>query len=260
MQDGNYIKIFRSMLDWEWYEDINTKVLFLHMLLMANWKDGNFRGHFIPRGSLPSSVSKLSKQTKLSDQEVKTAIKHLKKSGEITSKSTNKFTIYTINNYNLYQSANKQSNKEETNKEQTIVQQSTTIEEGKKERKEEGKNIKKRSTKVLPEKYSESEPLNNAILAFIAHRKSIKAPISEHALDLTLKRLDKIAESEQEKIDILNQSIMNGWKGIFELKEKTKSQREDKPPKQERKQNQFNGFPQREYDEAFYTDLERKLL
>lgn len=222
MQDGNYIKIFRSMLDWEWYEDINTKVLFLHMLLMANWKDGNFRGYMIPRGSFPSSVPKLSEQTKLSEQEVKTAIKHLKKTNELTSKATNKFTVYTINNYNLYQSTNQQDNKQATNEEQTIVQQSTTIEEGKKERKEEGKKTKKRSTKVLPERYSESEPLNNAIVAFIAHRKSMKAPISEHALDLTLKKLDKIAESEQEKIEILNQSIMNGWKGIFERKEKTK--------------------------------------
>lgn len=38
--DG-HIKLFRKFLDWGWYQDINTKVLFIHMLLKANWKDGN---------------------------------------------------------------------------------------------------------------------------------------------------------------------------------------------------------------------------
>ncbi|MSS64576.1 hypothetical protein [Velocimicrobium porci] len=79
---------------------------------------------------------------------------------------------------------------------------------------------KKRSTKVLPEKFCESEPLNNAILAFLAHRKSMKAPMTEHAIELMLKKLNKMTEVEEEKIEILNQSIMNNWKGIFELKEK----------------------------------------
>lgn len=257
MQDGNYIKIFRSMLEWEWYDDINTKVLFLHMLLMANWKDGNFRGTTVPRGSFVSSIKKMSEETKLTEQEVKTAIKHLKKTKEITSKSTNKFTVFTVNNYNQYQSINQQNNKQVTNEQQTNNKLLTTIEEGKKERKEEGKKTKKRSTKVLPEKYSESEPLNQAILAFITHRKSIKAPTTEHAIDLILKKLDKMAESEQEKIDILNQSIMNGWKGIFDLKENTKPQREDKPPKQGTK---FNNFPDRNYSKEDLNSFEQQIL
>ena len=41
--DGNYIKLSRGLLDWEWYTDINTTRLFIHMLLKANWKDGNFK-------------------------------------------------------------------------------------------------------------------------------------------------------------------------------------------------------------------------
>lgn len=127
-----------------------------------------------------------------------------------------KATAYKL----ITMSESKQESNQESKQErkQTSNQASNTLN---KQKQKLNKTIK-RSTKVLPEKYSESEPLNNAIVAFIAHRKSIKAPISEHAIDLTLKKLDKIAESEQEKIEILNQSIMNGWKGIFELKEKTK--------------------------------------
>ena len=49
--DG-HIKLYRKFLDWEWYQDINTKVLFIHMLMKANWKDGKFMGTTIPRGSI----------------------------------------------------------------------------------------------------------------------------------------------------------------------------------------------------------------
>ena len=63
--DGNYIKLSRGLLDWEWYTDINTTRLFIHMLLKANWKDGNFKGTTIPRGSFVSSIGKLSGETGL---------------------------------------------------------------------------------------------------------------------------------------------------------------------------------------------------
>ena len=48
--DTEYIKLFRKMLNWEWYTDVNTKVLFLHCLLKANWKDGSWHGHKYKRG------------------------------------------------------------------------------------------------------------------------------------------------------------------------------------------------------------------
>lgn len=34
-----YITIHRKIVDWEWYKDIPTRVLFEHLLLTANWKD-----------------------------------------------------------------------------------------------------------------------------------------------------------------------------------------------------------------------------
>ena len=49
--DGGFIKIDRGILDWEWYSDINTTRLFIHLILKANWKDGRFQGQEIKRGS-----------------------------------------------------------------------------------------------------------------------------------------------------------------------------------------------------------------
>ena len=69
-----YIKIDRKILNWEWYGNINTKVVFLHMLLKANWQDGKFEGEERPRGSFVSSYTKLAKETNMTVKEVRTAI------------------------------------------------------------------------------------------------------------------------------------------------------------------------------------------
>ena len=90
-------------MDWPWYLDINTKVLFIHMLLKANWKDGRFRDITVPRGSFVSSIAKLAEETGLTNDEVRTAISHLIHTKEITKRSTNKYTVFTVINYALYQ-------------------------------------------------------------------------------------------------------------------------------------------------------------
>ena len=126
---GNFIKIDRKILKWEWWSDINTFRLFFYMLVSAYWKDGNYKGVEIKRGSFPSSISELSRETNLSTMEIRTALKHLQSTGEVTtnqqatnkqdntnltsnltSKKTNKFTVFTVVNYDLYQSDNKQDN------------------------------------------------------------------------------------------------------------------------------------------------------
>lgn len=63
-----------------------------------------------------------------------------------------------------------------------------------------------------------SENLSNTLLDFMEFRAKTKSSLTERALELMLKKLNSLANNEQEKIDILNQSIMNGWKGVFPLK------------------------------------------
>lgn len=99
-----WIKLHRQILDWEWYDDINVKVLFLHLLLTANYEDKKWQGTTIKRGQLVTSRQHLAEQTGLSEQQVRTAINKLKSTNNITTKSTNKYTTVTIENYELYQS------------------------------------------------------------------------------------------------------------------------------------------------------------
>lgn len=142
MSDG-FIKLYRSMLKWEWYQNETTKVVFLHLLLNANWEDSRFQGYEVPKGSLVTGYKAIAKQLGLSVQSVRTAIKHLKSTGEITTKVTSKFSIVTIVNWERYQgyeeSINTQSNKQ-TNKQLTSNQQATnTIKEIKNIRNKEDK-------------------------------------------------------------------------------------------------------------------------
>ena len=98
-----WIKIHRKILEWEWYDDINTKVLFLHLLLTANHEDKKWRGIVIKRGQKLTSLQHLSDETHLSLQNVKTSLSKLKSTNEITIKSTNKYTVVSIEKYDNYQ-------------------------------------------------------------------------------------------------------------------------------------------------------------
>lgn len=67
--------------------------------------------------------------------------------------------------------------------------------------------------------YTKNEDLKEALVEFIKMRKNIKSPMTNRALKLLLTSLDKLASNETIKIDILNQSILNNWKGVFPLKD-----------------------------------------
>ena len=101
--DEGYIKLFRSMTSWEWYQDANTTRVFLHLLLNANWEDSRYRGYEIPRGSVVTGLHALSESLGISIKSVRTALKHLKSTGEVTIQTTNRFSVVTIANWEKFQ-------------------------------------------------------------------------------------------------------------------------------------------------------------
>lgn len=105
-----FVKFDRKIKDWGWYTDVKTFKLFFHLILCANFTDGFFLGVPIKRGQLAKSVDHLAVETGLTCAEVRTAIKHLESTGEITSKGHPKFTVFSIVNYDLYQSEQRANN------------------------------------------------------------------------------------------------------------------------------------------------------
>lgn len=141
---NGFIKLYRSVLDWEWFNDNNTFRLFIYCLLKANYSDTKWRGIDIDKGSFITSYNRLSLQTGLTLQQVRTSLHKLVMTGEITHESHTKYSVIKVNNYHLYQDSNKQNdkqtNKQVTNKQQTNNKQITTDKEKKKEIKKEEKN------------------------------------------------------------------------------------------------------------------------
>ena len=136
--DNGYIKIFRKMLGWEWYDETNTVRVFLHCLLRASWKDNNWRGIEVKRGSFITSRQSLSRELGLSEREVRTALEHLESTNEVTRCAYPKYTVITVVKYDDYQSIDQQNDQEtsnkKTNKRPSTDQVPTTDEESNKEK------------------------------------------------------------------------------------------------------------------------------
>ena len=103
MLENGFVKIYRSLLKWEWYDDINTKVVFLHLLLTVSIADSKWHGITVKRGSRVSSYAVLAKETNLTVKQIRTAISHLETTGEVARCKHAKFTVFSINNYDKYQ-------------------------------------------------------------------------------------------------------------------------------------------------------------
>lgn len=112
--DSGWIKEHRSLLNWRWFKDPNTAHLWHYLLLRASWLDEEqeFRTIKIKKGQVLESLPSLSKNTGLTCMNVRTALNHLKSTGEITDELTGCGRLITIVNYAKYQAADSQGNRE----------------------------------------------------------------------------------------------------------------------------------------------------
>ncbi|WP_428259668.1 hypothetical protein [Gallibacter sp. Marseille-QA0791] len=145
--DG-YIKLHRKMTEWEWYSDSNTKTVFLHLLLEANFKPTKYRGVELEAGQLVVTQEALAMKLGLSRQNVRTAIEHLKSTKEITTRKEKGITVTTIENWAMYQGG-EGIEKSESTKELTIDQPTTNQRLTKQQKKKE-KNVKNNNIYIMP--------------------------------------------------------------------------------------------------------------
>lgn len=103
MESNGWIKLHRSILRWEWWDDRNVRDLFLYCLLAANHEDVAWHGEVVPRGSFVTSLAKLAKSAGLTVKETRRAIEKLESTKELGTQRTNQYSIITINKYEKYQ-------------------------------------------------------------------------------------------------------------------------------------------------------------
>lgn len=145
-----WIKLYRKFDEWEWFNISEMVHLFIYLLLNANNSDSEWHGIEIKRGQLITGRKTLNLKTGISEQTLRTCLRRLKSTKEITIKSTNKYSIITICKYNNYQPKEKITNQQLTSNQPATNQQLTTVKELK-----EDKNIKKKSKKFNPPLLSE---------------------------------------------------------------------------------------------------------
>ena len=147
----SWIKLNRNILDWGWYKDGNTMRVFTHLLLIANVRDGRFMGILVKRGQIAVSTANIALSLDMSVKEVRTALEHLKTTKEIETKKFNRFSLITINNYELYQSG------EAVKGQSKGEQKASGRQQSKNNRKKEVKKEKRDLSEEKPEDYKPQE-------------------------------------------------------------------------------------------------------
>lgn len=103
----NWIKLYRKICDWQWYQDAKMVHLFVHLMLKASIRKGS---DLSDSWQLCTSLRILSKETGLSLQNIRTCIGKLQRTGEITFRTlpTHLQSIITICNSGSYQASKRQ--------------------------------------------------------------------------------------------------------------------------------------------------------
>lgn len=187
-----WVKLHRQLLNWEWYNDVNTTRVFLHLLIVANHKDNKWRGIDIKRGQRLTSISALASETNLSIKNIRTAIKRLKSTNEVASHSTAQHTVFTMVNYDLYQ----EGASEVASKGQAKGKQGATNNNDKNEKTDKNKDIHQ----LVADTWNECFPELSRVIKVTKPRESrINATIKDFKSDPNL-----------------DFSSIKDWKGIFE--------------------------------------------
>lgn len=102
-EQSTFIKVDRNILGWRWFKDPNTLQVWLWLLINANIKDHDFRTDTIRRGEVATSRKSIMQDTKLTEMQVRTALNHLKATGEITVRHGPNYQVITIVHFDKYQ-------------------------------------------------------------------------------------------------------------------------------------------------------------
>ena len=112
------------------------------------------------------------------------------------------------------------------NNSENVDRNSQSREEKRKEEKSrEKKSREPKADKPLGVFYPNDEKLDEAFKAFVDYRKKMKHPMTDRAITLAMKEIEKLATDQSGTmnndlaIKIIDQSIFRGWQGLFPLKE-----------------------------------------
>lgn len=101
--ENGYIKLYRSILEWKWYQNPIVMRVFVHCLLNASHCDFEGKVVAVDRGCFYTSRRKLSRELGLSEYQVRSALTKLAKTGELIVSPTLRGTHIKIAKWRLFQ-------------------------------------------------------------------------------------------------------------------------------------------------------------
>lgn len=239
-----YIKLYRQLQDcWIWTDEKFTKgQAWVDLLLMANHRDKKipFNDEIITigRGQYLTSMRKLSERWRWSISTVSRFLTLLEKDGMLVRNSDRNRTLITIVNYDIFQDGGTQTDtvaEHESNTSRTVAETNKNDKNVKNDKNNNISSDEPVKDKKAPKVYSDNVVLNEAINDFIKHRRAIKSPMTDRAIELFIKKLKGMTDDPEKQVEIINTAIERGWKGIYPI--------EDKPKKS------INDFQQTDYSD-----------
>jgi len=215
-----YIKLYRKSIDSQVFQNPHLWKLWTLCLMKANHKEAwvsvdhiiepikILPGQFITgRYSLHKEYYPKATKKQKSALTVWRWLLFLEKVGNLSIKTNNKYSIVTIINWETYQGDKKQNeqvNEQQMNNKRTTDEQQMNT----------NKNVKndKKEDIILPE-WLDKKTWEE----FKKMRISIKKKMTPYAEELMIKKLDKLRQTGNPPIEVLERSIEGGWQGIFEL-------------------------------------------
>ena len=199
---------------WLWKDKpFSQGQAWIDLIMLANYEDKKmpYKGEIIicERGTVNLSISYLANRWGWSRDKTRRFLKLLESDGMVTVKATTHRTTITLENYSVYNDVPTTKRQQIDSKPTASRQQADTT-----------NNINNNNN--INNKYNDDPKLDAAIYEVVAFRKKIKKPMTDHAIKLMIAKLNKLTTDIDEQVEILNQSILNGWQGIYPLKREEK--------------------------------------
>lgn len=223
MEDDTWIKLYRKLLKSPIFENEKALKVWIWCLLKATHVE---REQLVGRqkvqlkkGEFIFGRKKASQELKMKEKTLYDYMKLLENLQMLVIKSNNKFSVVSIEKWEDYQETKVKSD----NKRTTNEQQMNT-----------NKNVKNVNNNIYKEieSFTQNENLINSINEFMEYRKQKKKEVTQLALKKILNQFKKWNYTDEECIESINNSIMKGWTGIFEIKDR-------KPPTEDKKKEKF---------------------
>lgn len=212
-----YIKLWRKIFDSGIQKEHTTFMLWIWILCNVTRQPLKYiaRGQQInlEPGELIIGRKRLSEELMISEQSIRTCLEHLKSWGNLTIRSTNRFSILKVMNWELYQESVTQIN-QQVNQEVTSNQPASNH----KTRSKEVKNVKNKDREGVPGNGIPEWIPKETWEQFKEFRLRKKAPLTQLAIKKTISELEKLKADGYDPQSVLEQSVYRGWTGVFPIK------------------------------------------